>query len=196
MDSHQQVVTTGPALLTLSAELRNYIYRLALVSDEPVALMDSTWQSTTNVLRTNQQLRNEASNIFFAENIFVLVVRVCTTNKMIKSFRSLEPRYAGLIPALSVTFESCKHVGFDLYAMDVRAYNTDSLTIPMMGLTHEDARLGGTIARKLVQADIEAGRITALDFEGGNGSCMVLILGRNVVKALREELEMAAAGGK
>ena len=59
-------------LLELPAELRNRIYRCTLV--KPRTLVNATTFSQPGLLRTCQQIRAEALDIYFLENDFALVV--------------------------------------------------------------------------------------------------------------------------
>ncbi|KAK5117159.1 hypothetical protein LTR85_008927 [Meristemomyces frigidus] len=58
-------------LLALPPELRDEIYRFALVEEKIV--VDATRHTTPGVLRTCRQIRKEASPIFYRENAFVVV---------------------------------------------------------------------------------------------------------------------------
>lgn len=58
--------------LDLSAELRNSIYELALISDEPIDLISSNHTALPQVSR---QLRTETHDIFYSSNCFLLYQR-------------------------------------------------------------------------------------------------------------------------
>lgn len=185
---------TGPHLLILPAELRNHIYRLALVSNTSVALLDSTWQNKTNLLKLNQQVRKEASDIFFAENTFMLAITVCAVKRICKDVRALDSKQAALIPALSVTFKSCGHVHKHIRDNEMKSYNLDLPYMSNDDLWDRYKRVGNDVARALVQVGIKAERISGVEFEGGKeGSCM-RGCGSSVIGTLRCYLEEAKGG--
>ena len=58
-------------LLELPAELRNNIYRYALVSDDPIYITPDGLRTRKALLQTCEQIKNEATGIFYAENVFI-----------------------------------------------------------------------------------------------------------------------------
>ncbi|KAK5164608.1 uncharacterized protein LTR77_009814 [Saxophila tyrrhenica] len=67
--------TTSPnqqmsPLLRLPAELRNAVYRFSLISDDPIQLKVNTIKTPKALLKTCTQIRNEATTLYWAENIF------------------------------------------------------------------------------------------------------------------------------
>ena len=61
-------------LTSLPAELRNRIYRLALINDKPLNITSKKTNQEPALLATNRQIRAEALKIYYAENIFLLRV--------------------------------------------------------------------------------------------------------------------------
>lgn len=86
-------------LLDLAAELRNNIYHFVLTNDEPLAVKKEDIQCHTALLDTYNQIKAEATSIFYLENDFIIPVDLeniiaaaawleCIENKvtMIKKF--------------------------------------------------------------------------------------------------------------
>ena len=61
-------------LLSLPPELRDIIYRLALLEDGPIFLKEPQAFQQPGLLLTNSQIRNEAICLYYAENLFVTSV--------------------------------------------------------------------------------------------------------------------------
>jgi hypothetical protein len=70
---------TMPAVfLSLPSELRNNIYRLVLLHQEPIGFLTNKYrfhtyrrlQHTPGIFRTNKTIHHEASTFFYAENRF------------------------------------------------------------------------------------------------------------------------------
>ncbi|EMC96951.1 hypothetical protein BAUCODRAFT_48719, partial [Baudoinia panamericana UAMH 10762] len=57
-------------LLNLPGELRNYIYRLALVEDDHIKISKNSKPLQPGILQVSRQCRKEASDIYYQENIF------------------------------------------------------------------------------------------------------------------------------
>ncbi|KAK5120777.1 hypothetical protein LTR85_005843 [Meristemomyces frigidus] len=187
-------ITTASGLLKLPAELRNYIYRLALVSDDPIGLLDREWHGRMSLLRANQQLRKETTDIFFGENTFILAIKICTAKKTVKGLQCLDSKQAMLIPAVSVVFEACSHVTEDINAIEETAYYLDSYSIPLKYLWEGYQRLGSEVAQALIGAGLEVRRIDCRRFEGGESWSMVRDCGRKAIYAMQKHLQKAAAG--
>ena len=62
-------------LLGLPAELRNKIYRLALLSTEKIEVSDNNKPKEPSLLMVNKQIRKEAIGIYYSENHFRFVVK-------------------------------------------------------------------------------------------------------------------------
>lgn len=70
--SNTAAVIQSSPLLDLAAELRNYIWRLALTTDGQVKIDKTTFLQHKALLDTCRQIRNEALQIFYAENEFLI----------------------------------------------------------------------------------------------------------------------------
>ncbi|KAK4548839.1 hypothetical protein LTR36_008612 [Oleoguttula mirabilis] len=66
-------VRTPPSLMSLPGELRNHIYRLALLSPSRVQIRHDT-VGQPGLLQTCHQIRNEAKPIYYKENEFTVTV--------------------------------------------------------------------------------------------------------------------------
>ncbi|KAF2773404.1 hypothetical protein EJ03DRAFT_323901 [Teratosphaeria nubilosa] len=86
-------------LLELPAEMRNDIYRLVLVKNEPVQVRAQD-SSTPALLRTCRQIREEATSIFREENTFTLVIVDLAGNMPLQHWilaqKKIGPRYISL----------------------------------------------------------------------------------------------------
>jgi len=72
-------------LLELSAELRNTIYRLALVSEDPIELEDADIPPMDPpLLKTCRQIRSEARGIFYKENKVIFLVEDWDISRIVK----------------------------------------------------------------------------------------------------------------
>ena len=70
------IKSSEPNLFTIPGELRNAIYRYVLVEDEQDEIqIDDSNHVQPALLRTNAQIREEASKIYYEENRFV--VKIC-----------------------------------------------------------------------------------------------------------------------
>ncbi|KAK0255139.1 hypothetical protein LTR91_019939 [Friedmanniomyces endolithicus] len=76
-----------PLFLRLPPELRNQIYRFALVSLNIIHL-----EGACPLLRKTSQLRNEAASIYYSENTFRMEIRAMAGAEM-APFRRLQLRY-------------------------------------------------------------------------------------------------------
>ncbi|KAK5127893.1 hypothetical protein LTR85_005010 [Meristemomyces frigidus] len=72
-------------------ELRNRIYRFALVNDEPVQLLGAACEQPA-LLKAGRQLRREAISIYYSDNTFRIKIRDMDGIAMIP-FRKLMVRY-------------------------------------------------------------------------------------------------------
>ena len=77
---------TRVAFFDLAAELRNRIYRLSLVKDEPITPHSRNdrveEKASLALLKTCRQIRKEAGNIYLLENIF----RFCHSARFARTF--------------------------------------------------------------------------------------------------------------
>lgn len=83
---------TNSHLLDLPAELRNTIYRFALVDYQRITLHSTTTMEPP-LLSTCHQIRNEASSIYWAENTFVIPIYHCNSDPLIKFSRKIRALY-------------------------------------------------------------------------------------------------------
>lgn len=83
--SEEKAVSTSSKLLELPPELRDKIFRYALVSNEPIKLQFSSrwWPSRQRrftmipgLIKTSKQLRSETQRMFFEENTFEITPEV------------------------------------------------------------------------------------------------------------------------
>ena len=86
-------------LLDLPSELRNKIYELALISDEPVHVYGGS-VGRPPLLRACKQIAIEASGIFFANNRFIAHLAGVDVPKFHRTLIAIGPHHAGLIPHL------------------------------------------------------------------------------------------------
>ncbi len=66
----QSITKSKPTLLGLPAELRNTIYEMALLKDDKILVNANP--EVPGLMRVNRQLREEAGNIFYGQNRFVI----------------------------------------------------------------------------------------------------------------------------
>ena len=74
-------------LLSLAPEIRNRIYRYVLVEDEDSDIIidsDHALPAHPSLLHTCRQIRHEASEIYFAENVFVVRIHTYDARAFIK----------------------------------------------------------------------------------------------------------------
>ena len=91
-------------LSKLPAELRNEIYRLVLVDDEPLDIERNAIAERTALLKACRQTREEASEIFYAENKFRLPGLCTHTADTITFLELAGQKNASGIPRLIVAF--------------------------------------------------------------------------------------------
>lgn len=60
----------NPPLLKLPPELRNRIYRYAIVQDEPIDVAETTKKKEPALLATCKEIREQALKMFYHENTF------------------------------------------------------------------------------------------------------------------------------
>ena len=83
--STNAVVLSKPSLLGIPAELRNNIYRLALIKDKRIDI--SYWQSEPTepgLLQVCRQTRAESKEIYFKENKFFITVEGADATEYVK----------------------------------------------------------------------------------------------------------------
>ncbi|KAK3712091.1 hypothetical protein LTR37_009182 [Vermiconidia calcicola] len=90
-------------LTTLPAELRNKIYRYALLSEDAIAIAAA--RSKSSLLETCKRIRHEASSIFYSENIFVWQATDGNCNGLISWLAAIGPESAASIPQLKIDFQ-------------------------------------------------------------------------------------------
>ena len=79
-------------LLSLAPELRIIIYRLVLVEQCRIKISDQHKPQEPGILQVNQQIRREATDIYYFENTFKLVIEDYDTTTMQKWFQSSDKR--------------------------------------------------------------------------------------------------------
>ena len=102
--------TTSSFVERLPPELRNRIYRLVLVANEPVNVVESEINCYTALLKTCRQIRSEASQIFFAENKFRAAFTVNAKGTAVDWLSSIGRERASQITALSIAPGAAKDV--------------------------------------------------------------------------------------
>lgn len=85
----------------LPGELRNKIWRDLLVSPEPVDVTNRTHATEPAILATCQQVRQEATSIYYSENTFSLWLPLSTPPDSLW-LQAIGPRCAKMITSLSI----------------------------------------------------------------------------------------------
>ena len=110
LDSDILRTSSSSFVTRLPPELRNRIYRLILVANEPINIVESEIKYYTALLKTCRQLRSEASQIFFAENRFCAAFAVDAKVTAVDWLSSIGRKQAGQITALSIVPQTAKDV--------------------------------------------------------------------------------------
>ncbi|KAK5127342.1 hypothetical protein LTR85_006681 [Meristemomyces frigidus] len=86
----RQAGPSRPSLLTLPPEMRNRIYRFALLAPEGIIKLPviGHWPSAPSLLQTCHQIRTEASAIYYTENEFNINIARHDATRYIKWHRS------------------------------------------------------------------------------------------------------------
>lgn len=96
---------TRPSLLTIPPEMRNRIYRCALVQPEPIQLRPANrWPESPPLLQTCHQIRSESSGIYYQENTFEVHIHKYDAAKYIKWYGT-----DGWHPWCETTADRCTH---------------------------------------------------------------------------------------
>ena len=97
------------ALLDLSGELRNQIWRYALVEENAIAIpaTNTSEPLQPGLLSVNRQLRAECTDIYYNENTFYLEVEPRRTDSKLKHpwFAAIGPERAQQIRKLTIDLE-------------------------------------------------------------------------------------------
>ena len=96
--------TQDSPLLDLPAEIRNTIYMLVVVEEEPVQGTKGKLPLTA-LLRTCQQIRAEAAQIYFTNNSFTITITTAELEKVYASLDAIGPNVAGSIQGLKLIFD-------------------------------------------------------------------------------------------
>lgn len=80
--------------MDLAPELRNRIYRLAVLSETAIGIR-KTGYSRPPLLQTSRQIRSEATGIYYSENIFIARNHAYDSDLFL-SFTSMLPRMKGI----------------------------------------------------------------------------------------------------
>ena len=91
-------------LLNLPAELRNRIWSLALIKKGRVNEPDDTI-ILPPLLRTCQQIANEATQIYFANNKFTVTLTTETLPEFLRSLKAIGRKNAQLIKSIKILFD-------------------------------------------------------------------------------------------
>lgn len=150
--------TNSLCLLDLPAELRNDIYRLAMVTDTRIELVDnSIRQKHTTLLQTCRQIRAEATAMFYAENRFKLTTTASNLPQILGWAESLPIARAQRFKSVLLEFNMC--------AESERYVQTYQDRTDQPGkdeeLIEKYMAIGRTIARALADAGVPKGRNSA-----------------------------------
>ncbi|KAK3658846.1 hypothetical protein LTR56_001717 [Elasticomyces elasticus] len=95
---------TGSYLLDLPPELREMVFSFALVSTNPVDILNIPKNHVAALTQTNQQLRGETIKIYYGQNTFKLNIDFDTIPTALKWLRGIEPTYVTQIQKLIISF--------------------------------------------------------------------------------------------
>ena len=87
-------LTIGSMFLSLPAELRNKIYKEALVETDAIKVSESTIPPEPGLLRVNRQIREEAQDIYYNDNLFRFPIADYDTTMLVRWLGSSEARAA------------------------------------------------------------------------------------------------------
>lgn len=65
----------------LPREIRDLVYQQALVNHEPLELHGSLREDETSVLRVCKQVHEEATEVFYKENVFYIPIQLFTSEE-------------------------------------------------------------------------------------------------------------------
>ncbi|KAK5720436.1 hypothetical protein LTR17_014993 [Elasticomyces elasticus] len=90
-------------LYRLPAELRNEIFRMALTSDSPIELRPSNEPA---LLHTSSQTREETRLVYWAENVFFIMVRGEHYQEIVDRINALDIHKFRAIPKIIVRYQA------------------------------------------------------------------------------------------
>ena len=92
-------------LLNLAAELRNSIYQYALISDTPICINQDDIRSRSALIQVCKQIREEASQSFYAENKFFTTAIDGNCDTAISWLKAIGKKNAGHMHRLIINLE-------------------------------------------------------------------------------------------
>ncbi|KAK4953880.1 hypothetical protein LTR10_008484 [Elasticomyces elasticus] len=95
---------TGSRLLDLPPELREMIFTFALVSPNPVDILNVPKNKAAALTQTNQQLRGETIGIYYHQNAFKLNIDIDTIKVALQWLRGIETVHILRIPKIIISF--------------------------------------------------------------------------------------------
>ncbi|EMC93757.1 hypothetical protein BAUCODRAFT_206166 [Baudoinia panamericana UAMH 10762] len=98
---------TSISFMKLPPELRNRIYRLVLPADTTIELGSKAAAEHNALLRTTSQIRQEASDIFYAGNKFLITISPFNAARMARRIQVAGRRNLGVIPSLTIRVGFC-----------------------------------------------------------------------------------------
>ncbi|KAK4888439.1 hypothetical protein LTR27_012662 [Elasticomyces elasticus] len=97
---------TGSYSLDLPPELREMIFTFALVSTNPVDILNIPKNHVAALTQTSQQLRAETIKIYYGQNTFKLNIDIDTIDVALQWLRGIETVHILRIPKIIVEFSA------------------------------------------------------------------------------------------
>ncbi|KAK5737692.1 hypothetical protein LTR17_006554 [Elasticomyces elasticus] len=98
--------STGSRLLDLPPELREMIFTFALVSTNPVDILNIPKNHVAALTQTSQHLRGETIGMYYHQNTFKLNIDIDTIHTALKWLHGIEPTYVLQIPKITISFSA------------------------------------------------------------------------------------------